>query len=472
MGKQMDLESLFAKMKQNVNDKPYLSINERRENLLILKRLLQKNANALADALHHDFSHRAQYETLFVEIFPTINAINYCLKNLRKWTKIRKRHVSWLFIPAYAYVSPQPLGVVGIIVPWNYPIFLSIIPLVYALASGNRVMVKISELTPKTGSLLESLMRTSGIKNTTVSIINGGADLAKEFASLPFNHLLFTGSTAVGKKVMKAASENLTPVTLELGGKSPAFISSSVNPHHFKRLFIGKLVNAGQTCIAPDFLLIPEGWESRIEGLFKEFIDSYYPNLIDNTNYTSIISDHHKERLQAMIDDARQKGANIIQFGEENAQERKMPFSLISNVNHSMRIMQEELFGPILPLMTYESLNEAIATINSMPNPLVIYYFGDNLEEKELLERETLSGALAINDTLTHIAIDDLPFGGVGQSGMGHYHGQEGFDCFSKLKPVFVQRRFSPITLFYPPYGKLMKWLLTWVGGIYLKEKK
>lgn len=468
----MELKTRFKRLVQETRVNPYLSCEERQLTLQQLKRLLQKNAIELAQAVNDDFSHRAYQETLLLEIFPSINAIDYCLKNLKKWMKIRKKPVLWLFKPASAYVFPQSLGVVGVMVPWNYPLYLALVPLVYALAAGNRVMIKISELTPKTGEILARLVSQEGIEDSLITIVNGDVAVAKKFANLPFNHLLFTGSTAVGREIMATAAKNLTPVTLELGGKSPVIISNSVNPNYFSRLFMGKLYNAGQTCIAPDYLLVPKGWEPRIERFSKEFMARHYPNLESNPDYSCLISAKHKERLQAYLDDAREQNAQIIQIGKFGSQKQKMPFHLVLNVNNSMLLMQEEIFGPILPVISYESFDEAIDFINKRPKPLVIYYFGEDKQERKALELKTLSGALTINDTLTHIAIDALPFGGIGESGIGCYHGQEGFDRFSKLKPVFSQRRFAPITWFYPPYGKLIRYFLTWVAGIDLKEKK
>ncbi|KTC78235.1 aldehyde dehydrogenase family protein [Legionella brunensis] len=467
----MELSLVFSQLKEQFSKHPYPSVKERRTSLLTLKKLLQNHAEDIAKAVNEDFSHRARYETLLLEVFPLINAINYCLKNLKKWTKPRERHVSWLFKPAFAYLLPQPLGVVGVVVPWNYPVLLALGPSIYALAAGDRVMIKNSELTPKTGEILGKLIKNSTLNNQIV-VVNGGVEVAEKFISLPFGHLLFTGSTKVGKLVMKGAAENLTPVTLELGGKSPAFISTTINENHFSRLFMGKIVNAGQTCIAPDYLLIPKGWEKRIENFVKDFINCHYPQLSVNQDYSSIISTAHQERLNAILHDACQKGASLVQIGQDEKENRKMPFYLLFNVNNTMKVMQEEIFGPLLPVISYSSLTHAIEKINSLPNPLVIYYFGNDRSEKEVLEKRTLSGALTINDTLTHIAIDSLPFGGVGQSGMGHYHGQEGFDIFSKLKPVFVQRRFTTVQWFYPPHGKLIKFLLGWVAGIKLKEKR
>lgn len=468
----MELKTLFKRLAQETRVNPYLSCEERQQTLQQLKQLLQKNAIELAQAVNEDFSHRAYQETLLLEIFPSINAIDYCLKNLKRWMKIRKKPVLWLFKPASAYVFPQPLGVIGVMVPWNYPLYLALVPLVYALAAGNRVMIKISEQTPKTGERLARLFNQEGIETSFVTIVNGDTEVAKKFANLPFNHLLFTGSTAVGREIMATAAKSLTPVTLELGGKSPVIISSSVNPNYFSRLFMGKLYNAGQTCIAPDYLLVPKGWEARIETFCKEFMAKHYPDLESNPDYSCLISAQHKERLQSYIDDAQDQNGHVIQIGKFESQKQKMPFYIVLNVKSSMLLMQEEIFGPILPVISYESFDEAVDFINERPKPLVIYYFGEDKQERKALEIKTLSGALTINDTLTHIAIDALPFGGIGESGIGHYHGQEGFERFSKLKPVFSQRRFAAITWFYPPYGKLIRYFLTWVAGMDLREKK
>lgn len=464
----MDLNSPFNALHIEYQINPYPSLHDRKKILQTLRKGLQTQAYALAEAINKDFTHRSVDETLFLEIFPTIKAIGFCLKKTKQWMKKRHRNVSWLFIPASAYVMPQSLGVIGNLVPWNYPIYLALVPAIYALAAGNRVMIKMSELSPHTGMALQSIIHSLGLERF-ICIINGDVEVSKQFASLPFAHLMFTGSTAVGKLIMKAASENLTPVTLELGGKSPAILTSSMKPKYFNRLFMGKLLNAAQTCIAPDYLLIPAGWSNRIESEFKAFLDVHYPNLMSNNNYSSIISPSHKQRLLDLIEDARNKGARVVQFGEIEPDSNKMPVYLLFDVTHDMRVMQEEIFGPILPVLTYKTLIEAVEYINSRPNPLALYYFGEDRAEKHFIESRTLSGAFTVNETLMHIAIDDLPFGGVGHSGMGQYHGQEGFDTFSKLKPVMIQKRLSTVTWLYPPYGKLMRLFLSWIGGIKLK---
>ncbi len=467
----MSLQSQFSSLQEEHCLAPYLSYNVRRQTIKKIKLLLQQHADELATAVSEDFGHRSRDETLFLEVLPVINAINYCLKNLRAWMKKRNRHVPWQLQPASAYIFPQPLGVVGIMVPWNYPLYLSLVPLVYALAAGNRVLLKMSELSPHIGITLAQLLLECGIDEREVVVVNGPVELAQEFAALPFAHLLFTGSTATGRHIMRAASNNLTPVTLELGGKSPAIISSSAKPDYFNRVFFGKLVNAGQTCIAPDYLLISPELEATIEQTCVDFLHTHYPDLMNNDDYTNIISAQHQQRLLALLDDAREKGARIVAVGKRAEHSQKLPFYLVFEATPSMRIMQEEIFGPLLPVLTYRSFADALDLINTRPKPLALYYFGENKDEINQLQTQTLSGALVINDSITHVAIDDLPFGGVGDSGMGQYHGREGFDTFSQLKPVVVKGRISSLSWFYPPYGKLLRFFLTWVGGMSVTKK-
>lgn len=464
-----DLHIQLKQLQQLHHGKPYPSLEDRISILKLLKKALQDNAYTISDAVSTDYIHRSQQETLFLEIFSTINAINYVLANLKKWMKQRKRHVSWQLKPARAYVMPQPLGVVGIIVPWNYPIFLSLIPAVYALAAGNRLMIKMSELSPHTGTLLQTLIGRLGLGEHVV-VVNGDVEVSKQFAALPFNHLLFTGSTFVGKQVMRAASEHLTPVTLELGGKSPAILSRTMDKVYFKRLFMGKMFNAGQTCTAPDYLFVPEGWSDSVEHEFRSFLSQHYPDLMQDDDYTNIISEKQKQRLLDLVQDAKDKGARVVEFGEMSKSSTRLPVYVLFDVTEDMGVMKEEIFGPILPVLNYKSFDEVVTRINAASNPLALYYFGTDAQEINQLQTQTLSGAFVINDAVVHAAIDDLPFGGVGASGMGHYRGQEGFDTFSQLKPVMTQRRFSSIVLMYPPYGKLLDLYLRWVGGI--KPKK
>lgn len=465
----MNLAAIFSKHHESCLSEPYPSLKKRYQLLREIKRVLQQEASQLVDSVNQDFSHRSKEETLFLEIFPAIKAADYCIKHLKAWTKPQKKSVPLYLQPSKASVIAQPLGVVGIIVPWNYPIYLSMVPLIYALAAGNRVMIKFSEFTPVTGNKINDLMMNDALFFDMVSCHVGDVALSKEFTALPFGHLLFTGSTRVGKEVMAAASQHLTPVTLELGGKSPVIISTTCNDDYFDRLFMGKLFNAGQTCVAPDYLLIPKQSEALIEKQFIAFMLKHYPDLMNNENYTSIITLAHKNRLNQLALDAKDKGARIVQFGEESGLGNNMPVYLLFNVNDSMLIMNEEIFGPLLPVITYHDFSDAVASINARPNPLALYYFGNDKKEINQLKYGTLSGALTINDTLMHIANNDLPFGGVGQSGLGHYHGQEGFLTFSKIKPIFIQRRISPVSWFYPPYGRLIRYFIRCYAGIHYK---
>lgn len=461
----------FERLQQNHMTEPYPQIAKRVSTLKRIERLLQQNAESIAEAIKTDFDHRSENETLLLEIFPLINSLRYCRKKLRKWTKPEKRHVSWLFKPARAKLFPQPLGVVGIVVPWNYPLYLALEPAAYALAAGNKVMIKLSELSPALGQLLKQLISESNLDHD-LSIINGDVDISKAFVSLPFGHLLFTGSTKVGKQVMKAASEHLTPVTLELGGKSPVIISTTTNKNILSRLFFAKTLNAGQTCIAPDYLLIPAGWEALIEEQYKIFINKHYPSIMNNADYSAIISESHQQRLIALLEDAKAQGARVVEVGstsEKPQQNQKMPVYLVFDIKPSMRLAQEEVFGPILPVISYQHFSEVLHYLNERPKPLACYYFGSDKAQINHLKFETLSGSLVINDCLMQVSIDDLPFGGVGNSGMGHYHGQEGFNTFSKLKPLFIQGRFSTTGFLYPPYGKLLRILLRLVSGVRFK---
>ncbi|WP_367605594.1 coniferyl aldehyde dehydrogenase [Legionella sp. W05-934-2] len=469
----MDCEQLAQRFELTVKtwrQQGDLPLSTRQDYLRRLADLLQEHAEDISAAINSDFLHRSTKETYFLELFPTLKAIKYCLKNMKKWAKPRRKKVSYLFQPAKAYVQPQALGVVGVISPWNYPLYLSLVPAAYALAAGNRVMIKFSELTPKTGELIASLIEKTFPKED-VCLINGDVTLGKRFASLPFGHLIFTGSTTVGRQVMRAASENLTPVTLELGGKSPALISTSCPDHYLHRLLMGKCFNAGQTCIAPDYVLMPTSATNRFEQLVREFIDKRYPNMPNNDHYSSIISPSHFQRLIRLLEDAKIKGATVICLGDINNELRKMPLTLVLNPSDDMILMQEEIFGPILPVIGYETFDQAVSYVDKHRNPLALYYFGKNKAEIELVSKRQLSGALTINDTIMHIAVDDLPFGGVGESGMGCYHGQEGFDRFSMLKPIFIQRNLAPASWLYPPYGKLMRLFLKWIGRLKFKDK-
>lgn len=454
-----ELEQLFNSQRKAFAANPMPLAGQRLQWLKTLRTLLSDERQALVDAINSDFSHRSADETLLAELMPSLLSIQYASKHLKKWMKPSRRHVGMAFQPASAKVIYQPLGVVGVIVPWNYPLFLAIGPLVGALSAGNRVMLKLSESTPTTGQLLKRLF-AQVFPEDLVTVVLGEAEVGMAFSKLPFDHLLFTGASSIGKHVMRAAAENLTPVTLELGGKSPAIVSNDVPLEDAaERIAFGKTLNAGQTCVAPDYVLVPE---DRVDGFvdaYRKAVQKFYPTLIDNPDYTAIINDRQLARLNRYLEDASSKGARVIPLFEQG-QGRRMPFSLLLNVNDDMTVMQDEIFGPLLPIVPYSRIDQAFAYINQRPRPLALYYFGYNKAEQQRVLEQTHSGGVCLNDTLMHVAQDDMPFGGVGPSGMGHYHGHEGFLTFSKAKGVFIKQRFNAARLIYPPYGKAIQRLV------------
>ena len=439
----------------------------RRDALEQLDRLLTGNVKEIAAAISADFGNRSLHETQLLEIFPASAAVKDAKRHVKSWMKTKRSWASLWFLPARTELRPQPLGVIGIIVPWNYPILLAVAPLAGALAAGNRVMIKMSEFTPKTGALFAQLINKY-FSPDHVCIVNGDAEVAREFSALPFDHLLFTGSTSVGKHVMRAAAENLTPVTLELGGKSPAIIGPECKiDEAAEKILFGKCLNAGQTCIAPDYVLLPRAQEQAFATAAQAVVARLYPSLAKNPDYTSIISVRHLQRLKDYLDDAAAKGGTVLAISPANESlegTQKIAPTLIANVNDDMRVMQEEIFGPILPLVAYDNLDQAIAYVNARPRPLALYYFGNFDDHIQRVLDETVAGGVTINDALLHISQDHLPFGGVGPSGMGSYHGKFGFDTFSKLKPIYHQPALNGLSLFKPPYGKrfdsLIKFLL------------
>lgn len=432
---------------------------QRQQWLKALRDLLSAERQALIDAISADFSHRSADETLLAELMPSLHGIHYASRHLKKWMKPSRRKVGVAFQPASAKVVYQPLGVVGVIVPWNYPLYLAVGPMVGALAAGNRVMLKLSESTPATGLLLKELLARI-FPEDLVCVVLGEADVGVAFSRLPFDHLLFTGSTSVGKHVMRAAAENLTPVTLELGGKSPAIVSTDVPlKDAAERIAFGKTLNAGQTCVAPDYVLVPEDRVGAFVEAYRQAVKGFYPTLADNADYTAIINERQLARLNGYVSDATSKGALLIPLFEQG-QGRRMPHSVLLNVSDEMTVMQDEIFGPLLPIVPYRDLEQAFAYINQRPRPLALYYFGYDKREQHRVLHETHSGGVCLNDTLLHVAQDDMPFGGIGPSGMGHYHGHEGFLTFSKAKGVLIKQRFNAARLIYPPYGRSIQKLI------------
>ena len=450
------LQQLHQQQQRAFRDHPMPDAAARISKLRALKSALIEEQTSLINAINEDFSCRAEGDTLIAEIMTTVQSLNYMIKNVRKWMRTSDRHVNPLFAPASNKVMYQPLGVVGIMVPWNYPVQLAVVPVATAIAAGNRAMVKMSEFTPATNKALKTLLSRVFNENE-VAIVEGEVDVASAFSEVPWDHLIFTGSTSVGKHVMAAAAKNLTPVTLELGGKSPAIVAPDANLEHAaERICFGKSMNAGQTCIAPDYVLVQEGREKEFIGRYHKAFSKMYPSLKDNPDYTAIINDRQYQRLVSWLKDADAKGAHITQINpadEDFNGSRKMPPHLVLNGTDDMKVMQEELFGPILPIVTYKNYDDALEYINDRSRPLALYLFSyDKATELKTLER-THAGGVAINDTLMHIAQDDMPFGGIGPSGMGHYHGKEGFITLSKAKPIHRKGRINSGKLIYPPYG-------------------
>jgi coniferyl-aldehyde dehydrogenase len=423
-----------------------------------LRHALSTYREDFADALNADYGGRAREETLLLEIFPLLDQIRHATRHLKSWMKPRRVRASWFLLPSRVHIVHQPLGVVGVIGAWNYELLLTLGPLIDALAAGNHVMLKPSEITPRTAELLASIIDEYFDPEYVTTVI-GGPGVGVAFASMPFDHLIFTGSTRVGHLVMRAASDNLTPVTLELGGKSPAIVHDGFPLETaLKRILVGKLYNAGQTCVAPDYLLIPAGREHDVEVMAKAILPSIYPSLVANRDYTRILSEEHYQELSSWKDAAASGGAHVVELnpgGEACTPENGVfPPTLVFRPPEDSQLMCREIFGPILPVVTYRRLDDAIAFVNARPRPLALYYFDSDDRRIARVVRETISGGVLINDVVVHLGQHNLPFGGVGPSGMGHYHGVHGFRAFSKQKGVMVQSRWPPTQLFAPPYSE------------------
>ena len=429
----------------------------RRDRLLRMKALIDKHSAALAQAVQADFGVRSPQLTEIADLFVLRALLSQTLKSLGKWMKPAKVSTPLYLQPSHAYLQRQPLGVVGVVSPWNYPVQLALGPVITALAAGNRVMLKPSELTPQTSRLMADLIAQAFAPDELCVVLGDGA-LAAEFTSLPFDHLFFTGSTAVGRMVAKAAAANLTPTTLELGGKSPCVIDASCDLEAAAiKIAHGKLLNAGQTCIAPDYVLLPRGQEAAFGHAFAQAVAKLFPTIAGNPDYAAIITARHHERLQALLAQAEGGGATLQVVntgGVSGAGSRQMPPVLVFSAPADSPLLKEEIFGPILPVLPYDTLDEAIDHINARPRPLALYWFGTDTASRDAVLARTVSGGVTVNDTLMHIAHENLPFGGVGESGWGSYHGEAGFLRLSQQKPVLVQSKWARGDLFYPPYGK------------------
>ena len=457
-----EMEAVLRKQRAAHNQMRPEPMALRKDRIQRAMKLLTDHAEDLCKVMAADFGNRSPHQSMITDIAGTVNFGKYCLKHMDKWSRPEKRHVQFPLglLGAKAEVRYEPKGVVGILSPWNFPVNLSFGPLMQIFAAGNRAMIKPSEFTEKTSLLTKELVEEYFTPDEC-AVFTGGPEVAAAFSELPFDHLIFTGSTATGRRVMESAAKNLVPVTLELGGKSPVFMGESADfAKAGERVALGKMMNAGQICLAPDYLYVPESKQDEaIHGVWQGTANMY-PTLLDNEDYASVVTDRHFDRLQDLVADARDKGAEVIEVnpGNEdfsNTNARKMPLTILKNVTDDMKAMQEEIFGPVLPVKTYGHIDEAIEYVNGHDRPLGLYYFGQNADEREKVLTKTISGGVTVNDVIFHVSMEDLPFGGVGPSGMGSYHGVEGFREFSHARSIYTQPKIDVAKLggFKPPYG-------------------
>ncbi len=457
------LDGLLESQRLSFREMPYPTLQARRNALKRLRAAIRRHAGACAAATADDFGARDSGETLLVDLLPSILHIDHLLRNLRRWMRPSRRRTELLFLTNRARVEYQPKGVVGIVVPWNFPFYLALGPLATAIAAGNRCLVKTSEFAPHASRVLRALL-DDVFAEEEVAVVDGDAECAKAFCALPFDHIVFTGSPAVGRQVMRAAADNLTPVTLELGGKSPAIVSRTADlATAARRIVHGKTTNAGQICVAPDYALVPRGQALA----FVEHAGHAFASFVGNGGqYTSMIHGRAYSRMTELLDDAHAHGASITRCGKAGVGERSMPLHVVVGVTPEMRIAREEIFGPILPVIEYDTFDQALEYVRRGDRPLALYWFGRDGEERTRLLRETHSGGITFNDWGWHALNHDLPFGGTGTSGMGNYHGEEGFRELSHARAVFAEHRWFPVELFHPPYGRWAQRLaLRWYFG-------
>ena len=460
------LEAALAAQRDAYFAHPVPTLAERKADLRTLQRFIRENKQALCDAISADYGHRSMHETLLAEIFPAMDGISHVIGSLRNWMRPQRRSVDLRnFLGASNRVIPQPLGVVGIIVPWNFPLHLSLIPLTYVFAAGNRAMIKMSENSRHLAAfLIEKMPAYFPPEKLRFFDETGGVGI--EFSKLPFDHLLFTGSGTTGRSVMAAAAANLVPVTLELGGKAPAIVCDDF-PLRLaaERILFAKLLNAGQICTTVDHAWLPRAKVDEFVALAREIVAARFPS-IESTDYTSVIDERSFDRLLAALADARERGATVVQLLPGVASDRatrKISPVIVLDAPDDCALLRREIFGPILPLRSYDRLEDVIRSINAGARPLAIYPFSNDKRQVQMLLDRVMSGGVSVNEALFHVAQHDLPFGGVGESGMGHYHGKEGFDTFSKLRPVFYQARFSAMKFMAPPYGKFASTMLAFL---------
>lgn len=432
--------------------------------------LLVNHKDAIAEALREDFGHRSVHASLLTDVGGSIGPLKHAKEHLKSWMKREKRKVSPALLGLFgarAWIDYQPKGVVGVISPWNFPVNLTFAPLAGIFAAGNRAMIKPSEFTPKTSELMERMFRAA-YDETEVAVFAGGPEVGQAFSKLAFDHLLFTGATSIAYHVMRAAAENLVPTTLELGGKSPVIVSRSADMDlTAKRVMFGKTLNAGQICLAPDYVYVPEEKAQDFVASAERAIAKMYPTLKDNPDYTSVVNQRHYDRLTGYLEDAKAKGAEIVELNPAKEDFRQQPYhkippTIVLGATDDMKIMKDEIFGPLLPVKTYKDVDEAVGYVNEHARPLGLYYFGADAAEQDKVLTRTTSGGVSVNDVVMHVSMEDLPFGGVGPSGMGAYHGIDGFRTFSHAKAVFKQAKMDVTAMMRPPYGeKIMKMLGT-----------
>ncbi len=452
------LNDALALQRQAYFAHPVPTLAERKADLRTLQRFIREHQDALCEAINLDYGHRSRHETLLAEVFPVVDGIDHVIGQLRNWMKPQRRTVDWRnFLGARNRVIPQPLGVVGVIVPWNFPLNLSMVPLTYIFAAGNRAMVKMSENSRHLATYLMQHM-PAYLPPEKVQFFDETGGVGIAFSQLKFDHLLFTGSGQTGRAVMAAAAQNLCPVTLELGGKAPAILCDDFPLRvAVERIMFVKLLNAGQICTTVDHAWLPEGRADEFVRLARGIVAKRYASL-HSPDYTAIIDARSFDRLLNALDEAREKGAKVLPLMDGPAFDRasrKIAPHIVLDAPPDCLLMQREIFGPILPLRSYTALDEVIGSINAGPRPLAVYPFSHDAAQVQKIIDKVMSGGVTVNDALFHVGQHDLPFGGVGDSGMGHYHGHEGFETFSKMRPVFYQTRFSTLKFLWPPYGKL-----------------
>ncbi|PYF80526.1 coniferyl-aldehyde dehydrogenase [Marinomonas alcarazii] len=453
-----DIHSAFSRLKNLANQTPFPSIKERQHCLTCLQAALMDHEISLLDALQKDFGQRAHEESRLLELVPLIGEIKHAKRHLAKWMKPSRRNLHVSTLPASAQVFYQPKGVVGVISPWNYPVLLSLGPLVGALAAGNRVMMKLSEFCPATNRVLRDIV-SHALGEDWIEVVEGEGDIANEFSLLPFDHLLFTGSTAVGYIIMRNAAKHLTPVTLELGGKSPLLVAPSADLRDTaKKLVFGKALNAGQTCVAPDYVICHSEHKQTLIEYIKQELAAYYPDGVLSPDYTNLINTRQLDRLKGYLKQAQAAGVQCDNLMPQGPVESagKLALHVLHQPDDELSVMQEEVFGPLLPILTYTEMSDALSYIQQKPRPLALYLFTQNADDQVLCAERIVSGSLVTNHTLVQVAQADLPFGGVGASGMGAYHAEEGFRTFSHSKSILRKRGPNVLTLLRPPYRHFM----------------